>query len=78
MPPLLRPADRDNCPCGGKKRWLRCHGADNPGVPPMTDDLSVDPTLLALGMNVLAVLKDAIESVVIDRTNLEEVGPSFV
>jgi hypothetical protein len=44
----------------------------------MTDDLSVDPTLLALGMNVLAVLKDAIESVVIDRTNLEEVGPSFV
>jgi hypothetical protein len=70
MPPLLHPTDRDNCPCGGKKRWLRCHGAD-PRVPPVTDDPSIDPTLLALGMNVLAVLKEAIESVVIDRTNLE-------
>jgi hypothetical protein len=37
----------------------------------MTDDPSIDPTLLALGMNVLAVLKEAIVLVVVDRTNLE-------
>jgi hypothetical protein len=54
MPPLLKPTDPDNCPCGGKKRWLRCHGADNPRLPPITDDPSIDPTLFALGMNALA------------------------
>ena len=60
--PLLRPEDKEYCPCGSRKKWKKCHGVS--GCPVRdTDNPAVDAVLLGLTMNLLELLKYAIESV---------------
>ena len=64
--PLLQPLDNDFCPCGGRRPWKLCHGGTPALASPKIENAAIDPTLLALAMNLVTVLKDAIESVKID------------
>jgi len=69
--PLLQPLDNDFCPCGGRRPWKLCHGGTPALASPKIENAAIDPTLLALAMKLVTVLKDAIESVKIDLDDFE-------
>lgn len=69
---MLNPSDSDFCPCGGTKKWMKCHGSAGFEQSPLQDDPKVDPVLLALADNVLDLLRKAIESLNIDDDKMED------
>ncbi|HTU81356.1 MAG TPA: hypothetical protein VMF61_04450 [Candidatus Acidoferrales bacterium] len=73
MKSFLQPSADDFCPCGGTKRWAKCHGLETCSLPPIAESPLVDSTLVALGQTILEVLKDSIEVVTIDETSVEDV-----
>ena len=60
-PPLVHAHDPDYCPCGGRKKWGKCHGAPGRGAAADSNAL-IDAALLDLAKNLVALLKDSIES----------------
>ena len=69
--PLLRPSDRDYCPCGARKRWSRCHGA--PGRETCAPaNREIDAPLFGLAKTLLGFLKDVIESAEINADEVED------
>jgi hypothetical protein len=71
MSMILNPTESDFCPCGGTKKWKKCHGAGFE-QPPLQDDPNIDPVLLALAGNVLDLLKESIESLIVDDNQMED------
>lgn len=67
---IPKPNAEEPCPCGSAKKWRRCHGLPGVGPPALIDDDEVDAPLLALGYNVLGILRDAIALVPVNEGDL--------
>jgi len=68
--PLVHAQGGDYCLCGGRKKWNQCHGA--PGRSAAAgSNTRIDAALLDLAKNLLALLKDAVESAKPDSSDPE-------
>lgn len=68
----MPPTESDFCPCGGTKKWKKCHGGAGSHRPPFSEDSNIDPVLLALAYNILELLKEAVESLNVDDEQMED------